>query len=683
MTKIANQLAYKVKSPLSLEDYAIGTNAESNFSGLALKQSISMKMSEMRDLFLAGLNPELGGTLKISEIEYEGVLTSPAAVANALDPAYEVVQYEVLILNVNGNKYLLKEQDLTIGVAQPDVADSDFINIIAFTQLGDGTPVLKSYNSTSGNWEFYAIKSTGNDVSIVSNNVVINPKAGTNLGTGQILYKGLNATTKLHEFYNLKSNTNIITLVGNDVFIDDASTATIPALYVNNLYLPTYDDWVAAGGNLISNPSFDYKGEGTLAKPFTDTVRYTSAIAKTTTANTSVQNALDAYVGSGTRLAPELIGQKIIVQDNNGFYTFAGDFSYENIILELQGNILSTTTGKIVDMDNASNFNATNGTCTINVTAGYSLEIEGDGFFNSGSTVVTTTYATRRTLYLKGEGQIFSENASITKYILNADPIGAVNGTTGCNNDGNLCIEVDCIIGSVFGGVYKVGGLSRVEIRNEIYSSTLAETVNTSLVAMNQTGGDVRLLNCTVSAFGGTRDNAFVFTPTNGFTPSVLIRNTLFRGTCTTWFNKANNNATSFNAVNCFTLFFGGTQLFNSTNLWEVNFRNNIFEQVGIDFTKVDFTQGNTVSSINTIGGNVIETLVSYATKAAAKADGLPTSAIFLKRVTVNAVDLVAGVEYKIATAGSPSLGTVGNFLTATGSETGTGTAYLETIEIL
>jgi hypothetical protein len=46
-------------------------------------------------------------------------------------------------------------------------------------------------------------------------------------------------------------------------------------------------------------------------------------------------------------------------------------------------------------------------------------------------------------------------------------------------------------------------------------------------------------------------------------------------------------------------------------------------------------------------------------------------------------VDLVAGVEYKIATAGSPSLGTVGNFLTATGSETGTGTAYLETIEIL
>jgi hypothetical protein len=43
--------------------------------------------------------------------------------------------------------------------------------------------------------------------------------------------------------------------------------------------------------------------------------------------------------------------------------------------------------------------------------------------------------------------------------------------------------------------------------------------------------------------------------------------------------------------------------------------------------------------------------------------------------VTVAAVDLVAGVQYIVLTSGAPSLGAVGSIFTATGSETGTGTA--------
>jgi hypothetical protein len=120
---------------------------------------------------------------------------------------------------------------------------------------------------------------------------------------------------------------------------------------------------------------------------------------------------------------------------------------------------------------------------------------------------------------------------------------------------------------------------------------------------------------------------------------------------------------------------------------WSVNFKNNVFSYTGVDFTKVDFTQGNGVSSVNSIGNFLIESLVSYPSKAVAKASGLPVNSKFLKRVTVNAVDLIEGVEYKVATPGSPSLGTIGSYFTPTGSEayleTGTGTAYLETIEIL
>ena len=55
----------------------------------------------------------------------------------------------------------------------------------------------------------------------------------------------------------------------------------------------------------------------------------------------------------------------------------------------------------------------------------------------------------------------------------------------------------------------------------------------------------------------------------------------------------------------------------------------------------------------------------------------------FIKRNVFNAVDLVAGIEYKVVTSGVPSLGAAGSFFTATGTETGTGTASLETREII
>ena len=52
MTKIANKNAYVVKTPLALSDYAIGTNSENLGLGMAVGQSISMQLGNLRDLFL-------------------------------------------------------------------------------------------------------------------------------------------------------------------------------------------------------------------------------------------------------------------------------------------------------------------------------------------------------------------------------------------------------------------------------------------------------------------------------------------------------------------------------------------------------------------------------------------------------------------------------------------------------
>ena len=154
MTRISNKIAYAIKSPIIGTDYFPITNSVNAGVGMAVGATKSADFNGVRDFVIAGLNPEIGGNLKFTEIEYNGVLTSPASVANALDPDYTVAQYEVLFFNINGDKYILKLQDVTIGDTSPNIADSDFIKILAFTQLGDGTPILKGYNVATGNHEF-------------------------------------------------------------------------------------------------------------------------------------------------------------------------------------------------------------------------------------------------------------------------------------------------------------------------------------------------------------------------------------------------------------------------------------------------------------------------------------------------------------------------------------------------
>ena len=89
--------------------------------------------------------------------------------------------------------------------------------------------------------------------------------------------------------------------------------------------------------------------------------------------------------------------------------------------------------------------------------------------------------------------------------------------------------------------------------------------------------------------------------------------------------------------------------------------------------TKADLTKGNTISSVNYIGFDVIETLMVFASKQDAKDGGVPKNGAYLVRRDVSATNLQPSTEYLVKTAGSPSLGTVGDYIIATGSETGTG----------
>lgn len=677
MTRISNKIAYAIKSPIIGTDYFPITNSVNAGVGMAVGATKSADFNGVRDFVIAGLNPEIGGTLKFTEIEYNGVLTSPADVANALDPDYTVAQYEVLFFNINGNKYILKLQDVTIGDTSPNISDSDFIKILAFTQLGDGTPILKGYNVATGNHEFYAIKSTGLDISIVTGNVVIEKKAGSNLGNGIAVYKGLNSTTKIDEFYNLKSSTLNISkeIVDNaetgNVLIETPETASIPGLYVNNLYKPTYEDWVSGGGNLISNPTFLYKGEGTLSKPFTDSRNYTTTTAFTDTANTAIQNALDAYIGA-TPLTPAKLGQQIIIQNNTTGYTFAGDFNYSGLNIKLEANVVSTNTDYIVDMDNNAKFNNALDSCTFNIDANKNLTIQGKGFKNNGNTVATNNQTSFRQVRLFGVGSVISTGTDITKYILSSDVNSDGNGTTGFNNDGAWQFEVRCSVISDFQGIYKIGGKGRIYSFGAVYQSgNVFTNVNTSLKAFHQTGGSKRFFNNSfIQIYGAAstvRDISLQFTPTNGFATDFIAIGVDLIGNTDVLFNKSNSNDVTFSFIGSISPSMYTTNIFDSADLWEVDFKNNVFGSGAIDTTKADLTQGNNVSCTNTIGQSLVESLVYFTSKQNAKSSGLPINSAYLLKRDVNAGSLIVGTEYKIKTAGTGTpLGTVGDYFVAT-----------------
>jgi len=467
------------------------------------------------------------------------------------------------------------------------------------------------------------------------------------------------------------SDTLLITKEGNCVRFELPSTVSTPTIYVNSDYVPIYPDT---------------KGDGTLARPFTNTRVYNpDGTVASITPNTAIQNGLDFYSG-GSRLSPTNSGYRVVIQNATTAYNHPGDFSYSNINLVIEGTVYQTATStKVIDMNNTSHFNATNASAIIEISQTGSLRIDGDGFYNNGNTQAATTYATGRTITLKGAGTLLSTQNSPSKYLINADGDSTSNAGAGSNNDGNLCFDISCNVRADLQGILIVGGLSRVDVYKEIRSGLLTNTVNTSLKAIHQTGGQIRFFDGSSVQFNGnTRTDGFTFTPVSPFTPIFIAQSAKIAGVVTNLFTKTTTDPTTIEVTGSPSGYgLGVTNVFASPNLWEVVFKNNILQTGFLDTSVVDVTGGNTFSAINTIGNNVIEVLVIHDSRENARLAGLPRGSAFVNRQTVNAADLVAGVEYRILTAGSPSLGTVGSYITATGSETGTGTAYAYKRDVL
>ena len=601
--RVPAQLALDAKSVVTTlsQLQTLGTN-----NNLAYTYYKGMEVLCSEDLGIYRWRPvkegETGGTLPSN-------FTYPAGIVSEDGVVYSNIAYN-----------FFKETTLTV---------ENLTELIQINNVGEGVEIYKDSTIVGDTTQF-------NFRTVVQENQ----------GTGESFLRDIQQTTDELKVRvkTLVSSTLLISSTDEEVTISLPDSATIPALYVNNLYIPTYQEWVNAGGDLILNPSFVYKGEGSLAKPFTDSINYTSTVAYTITANTAIQNALDAYVGSGTRLNPEKLRQQVIIQKNNSNYTFAGDFNYTSLNLLVEGYVVCTTTDWIVDMDNTSYFDATTSSLTIRVDDEGILQVNQSlGFRNSGNTSSTPpAFDTGRIIYLLGNGEILStyNGASVlTRYLINSE---------GNFNDSNLHFQIKCRLIAIYQGVYLLKNFARIDFYNLIQSGEFSGSINTSLQAFRMTGGQVRFFEKGAIYLGSeatSRNYGITFEPENDGIGNFIfaLNSAKVSGVSEACFVKLNDEEVGFSAFNSpsgsgFATHDIGTSDINNklfenlgASLWNIDFKNNVFSQTGIDFTKVDLTQGNNVSTINFIGNNIVESLVIYNDRAAALLAGIPLYSAYLK----------------------------------------------------
>lgn len=155
MTKISNENAYpKVNQP-TLDSILIGTDKSTT-----AKRTRNFALSDVLSLFVSGLSPETGGTLKTTLIEYSGVLENIEDVVNNFNPAVEVLSYENLFIKVNGTMFLYKKHDISVGFGETPVENVDFIEFPSNTgPTGNGIESIELL-STVGLVKTYRITYT-------------------------------------------------------------------------------------------------------------------------------------------------------------------------------------------------------------------------------------------------------------------------------------------------------------------------------------------------------------------------------------------------------------------------------------------------------------------------------------------------------------------------------------------
>lgn len=673
MARISRTDLYIYDGVISDNDFVIGSDGD-----LASKTK-SYKIKDLRDYLLAGLSPITGGTLKYSEYNYSGVMTSPAALFNALNPVFVVLPYNVVIVNMNGDRYMLKLQDVTVGFNQTAIADSDFILLKGDVSLGDGIDVLKGYNVSSKKHEFYSLKSTSLTLSketssgTETGNILVEMKTDINLNVGvgsENIYKGYNSSNSKHEFKGVKDSLSIdVSSDAMDVSLEikenlqslgtgvsvykefDGTTKKhkVKGLKSNTLSITTTADDVnveipdlSANTIYVNNKYTGLDSNGSKTKPYK-----------------TVLDGVAGYIGSGTRNTPEKAGYILYVERGNGYYIET------NLNLTIKGLIFYLERDTVLEIINGVNwlFDLDSG---IGATFGYNqtenfyiyglINLYGNGFRSSG-TDSTGNYTNTASVELKGDGKIqllltpeeILADATSQRYTLIS--AGKVNPL---NQNGQLTTFVinDLSLYSATQRIIDLGGqviqLNHVNITSSFDSDVIVVDYKGILI----TGGSLRMLYGNIGGSGTLKRDALIHIDGNQTSiahpyhqPSILIKNVLTSGKFKSFISYKHTAIPSYD-------FTGNIDISNTTNYFidaDAFLCNKTLtvNTLGIrdcaleGFPRLKDTASTAdikirATASNLIGNYIIDSLPEYETYALALAANLPTGARFVNTNSSN-----------------------------------------------
>jgi hypothetical protein len=815
VTKFANNTTLLTKSLLFDNTTHVGlgltTPTPNNYSPSPISSS-----APINGLHVSGNiktnNYFIGNGQFINDIHAPNITTGYLSLARIFPPNPITPGLTYLLKNISGNT---SWDLLTTIMPFTSAANLPLNSTIANLSSGSVYQGITTNPTTGeGTIQFKQLISTG--LQITDNNVDsirIESKAGIDLGStdGIKLYDGLDSSN-IHKFRRIKSNSLKVSIDTNDnLSIESPDSGSSRALYVNMTYIPTFDDWKRAyDTNRLTTSSYIhgagyYRGDGTQARPFTDSIKYDiNGSFIESKSNTAIQNGLDFYIdefgtvttnpGNGaptSRSNPSRGYELLTIQGSSTSYFFPGDFNINYLRLSIQAaNVISTTTGFLIDLDDTSIFPLST-TATINITIEKDciLEIRGNlvpdndylggagvifptvggiqrnggrGFRNSGSDLSTTYYSNNlHQIVFRGEGQIYSlykpnvgssgaygpsRQQNDNLFLFNLDEnnnklstkpeySGGPTPVIGYNNDGHICIQVECNIYTRYQGIYIIGGKSKIEFTRSVGTGLLTDSFysSTNVVApflhdndcYYAKGGLIRFFDAKISVSSGARKSYFIVEPElakqvwdpkgqdgitigggygriSGAIPNFVLRNCRLGGPSVNLFDKRTSGVATVDMLNCTSLYFSATNLVststtgaptifggnggenwsgtvdqrwgcqwnpavgwnipsNGTNGGKYNgvftFKNNVLEYIRYNPYVVDLTNANGVSTINTIGSQLVNTLQRFNSVATAVSQDfqLQRGSQFISWGTaLPTTSLISGKSYMIASAGSP-----------------------------
>jgi hypothetical protein len=115
---------YVVDTLISGRDMVIGSDADD------LLKTKNYRVDSLRDYMLSGLDPEIGGSLKITTIVDTSVeFLTPEDYFNGSVDTIEVLSYEIVFLILNGRTYIFRKNGDIYGVGEAQTVESDFTEI--------------------------------------------------------------------------------------------------------------------------------------------------------------------------------------------------------------------------------------------------------------------------------------------------------------------------------------------------------------------------------------------------------------------------------------------------------------------------------------------------------------------------------------------------------------------------